>query len=546
MKLFTNIRLKIINIALALVLPIILGVLLYQAKIAQGPFHIFHHSDPSYVYLFNSVNLNYGYVPGHIDHPGTILQYLGAVVIRLTYWVSGTKTTIIEDVVAQPEKYLSILSNVIIVFNVLAFFAIALLADRCFKKVWIGIYLQLIPLFFVDISVFYIYKIMAESMLWIFATYLAFLCIIFWFKKTEATNQNKYIFALSLVVALGITTKLTFIPFAIIPLFLIQNNRKKGYYVLITVLLFILMALPALFSYKYIFDWISNLLIHSGHYGTGKADVVLSANAFLADLTTTISYLLFPIIMVVISGVIWLFKYQKLRQNNILLNKKILLFFLCFFLMLIVNSSLVAKHYDPRYLSIIICFSFGILPVFYLFLQEVFKDKLVIQRLINSLCIIFMIVGVLYSTHTFNDNIVILEQNKQKRTELNNKILKAKEDKAIVIYYYANSSPMFALAFGTSYYAAMLKDTYGYYAHKLNPDMIEWNVTNNKCYVWNIPIPIAKIIEQKKRILLQGSILPESYKNTIKIRNSDTDEIQFPVKLIFDNQSGECIYELLY
>ena len=384
-------------------------------------------------------------------------------------------------------------------------------------------------------------------MLWVFATYLAFLCIIFWFKKSEATNQNKYIFALSLVVALGITTKLTFIPFAIIPLFLIQNNRKKGYYVLITVLFFILMALPALFSYKYIFDWISNLLIHSGHYGTGKTDVVLSANAFLASLKTIIGYLLFPIIMVVISGVVWLSKYQKLRQNNILLNKKIVLLFLCFFLMLIVNSLLVAKHYDSRYLSIIVCFSFGILPVFYLFLQEVLKDKLlVIQRLVNSLCVIFMIVGVLQGTRTFNDNIVTLEQNKQKRTELNDKILKAKEDGAIIIYYYANSSPMCALAFGTSYYAGMLKDTYGYYAHKLNPDMIEWNITNNQCYVWNIPISIAKIIERKKKILLQGSILPESYKNIIKIRNSDVGEIQFPVKLIFDNQSGECIYELIY
>ncbi len=539
-------KLKIIKIIVALVLPIILGVLLYQAKTAQGPFHIWHHSDPSYVYLFNSINLNYGYVPGHIDHPGTILQYLGVIIIKITYWVSGTKTTIIEDVVAQPEKYLSILSNVIIVFNVLAFFVIALLADRYLKRIWIGIYLQLIPLFFIDISVFYIYKIMAESMLWVFATYLAFLCIIFWFKKPEVTNQNKCIFAFSLVVALGIITKFTFMPFAIIPLFLIQNNRKKGYYILITVLLFILIALPALFSYKYIFDWISSLLIHSGHYGTGKVDVILNANAFLSSLETIItSYLLFPIIIVVISGLIWLLKYKEFNHRNALLNKKILLFFLFFFLMVIVNSLLVAKHYDPRYLTIIICFSFGILPVFYLFLQEIFKDKLGIQKIINSLCII-MIVGMLYGTHTFNDGIVMLEQNKQKRTELNDKILKAKEEKTIVIYYYANSSPMFALAFGISF-GGIMKDTYAYYTQKLNPDMIELNITNNKCYVWSKPIPISKIIEQKKRIFLQGSILPENYKNTIKILNDDdTKELSFPVKLIFDNQSGECIYELIY
>ncbi len=537
-------KLKIIKIIVALVLPIILGVLLYQAKIAQGPFYIGNHSDPSYAYLFNSLNLTYGYIPGHVDHPGTTLQYFGAIIIRITYWASGTKTTIIEDVISQPEKYLSIISNAIIVLNVLAFFVLALLADKYFKKIWIGIYLQLIPFFFLDVS-FYIYKIMAESVLWIFASYFTFLCIIFWLKSADITNQNKYIFAFSLVVAMGIITKITFIPFAVTPLLLIQDNRKKGYYVLITLLLFILIALPALFSYEYLFHWIKNLLLHSGQYGNGKKNF-LEISTFLPNLHLIIKvYLLIPVIIFVITSVIWLRNYVSLKQQNPELNRKISLFLITFLILIVVNSILVAKQYSEKYLTPIICFSFGILSIFYLFLQELYKNKLITQRIISIFCV-GLICMPLYNAHTFNNRIAILEDYKQKRMITNEKILNAKKgENTIIIYYYANSSPIFGLAFGISF-SGIMKDTYAYYAHKLNPDMIELNVTNNKCYVWNMPIPIAKIIEQKKRILLQGSTLPESYKNTIKIKNSDIDEISFPVKLIFDNQSGECIYELIY
>lgn len=46
------------------------------------PFYL-HNADPEYCYFFNALNILQGKSPGHVDHPGTPLQMLGALVIRL-------------------------------------------------------------------------------------------------------------------------------------------------------------------------------------------------------------------------------------------------------------------------------------------------------------------------------------------------------------------------------------------------------------------------------------------------------------------------------
>lgn len=232
------------NLLLLLIIPIAFAFFLHQIKVAQGPYHHWQNVDPSYVYLFNSVNLTYGQIPGHIDHPGTILQYLGALVLEINYLISGTEKTLVEDVIKYSEKYLDNIAYFIIFLNVLASFLLGCAANKLFKNVWIGLYLQLVPFFFMDLNLFNITRIAAESLLGIFSLGFVFLCILFWFKEEDFSNKTKYIFIFALCFVLGVITKITFVPMGIFPFLLIKKWSRKLYFLLLSGLLFVLDIFP--------------------------------------------------------------------------------------------------------------------------------------------------------------------------------------------------------------------------------------------------------------------------------------------------------------
>src|SRR4029079_1248187 len=66
-----------------LLLPALLIVVAFQIRTASGPYWFSENLDPSYAYLLNSLNISNLHRPNHIDHPGTPVQTLGAVIIRI-------------------------------------------------------------------------------------------------------------------------------------------------------------------------------------------------------------------------------------------------------------------------------------------------------------------------------------------------------------------------------------------------------------------------------------------------------------------------------
>ncbi len=515
----------------------------------QGSFNLGQNADPAYVYLFNSMNLAHGYIPGHIDHPGTVLQYLGAIVLRVTYLVDGTAPTLIEDVMQKPEKYLHIIANIAIFLNVFAAFLFGFLTDKYTKKLWIGIFLQISPLLFIDILVLFVPKVCAESLILIPTMGVCFLSILFWFKDDAFTNNSKYIFAFAFILALGIITKITFVPFGIIPLLLIKSYKRKMYFVLVTFLLLVLIGMPAFFSYEYLFSWIKGLWGHSGHYGSGEKKF-LDTTTFFANVRAIMAdnkNFVLAVQIVFAIFVIYIVKFKSFLKENPILCKKMGIYFFIFIVILCVNVLFVAKHYRPRYLIPLFSFTYAMLPVFYLFLEEILRDKLVfskvsLQKIAAVVCVCIMALMTWNIKNRYQASVEYFGRYTKGRTET--QMLANKLENAIFLYYYSNSSDKNILVFGINVYAAGLKSTYHYYLHKMHPDMIEFNPSSGWCYNNEKPIGIKEIIKKKKRIFLYGGALSD--KEKIKIRNSDTEEITFPIKLIQDNNTDEFIYEVIY
>lgn len=525
---------------LLLLIPILFSVLLYKAKIAQGPFSLGSNSDPSYVYLINSLNLAHGVLPGHVDHPGTISQYIGAIVLRISYFLDGTTSTIIEDVITKPETYLNYIVYTLIVLNSIALYLISYLAYKFFNKLWLGIYLQLLPFLFIDISIFNIIRVCSESLLWIFAASFSLLSVVFWFRNKEFTTKNKYIYSFALVLALAITNKITFIPFIIVPLLFIYTFKKKLYFLIITFLLLCLFSMPALFSYEYLLHWISGLLIKSGKYGSGNSNFIETENLITNIKLIIIEQknLCFIFLCVVLTSFVFLFKKIKIKNDDSVMYQKLQLFLIAYFLIFFINILLIAKHYEPRYLMPLFSFSFGILPIFYLFLKSQINNSYVSYS-VTIFAIISIFIMSFNAKSKYNLEIARLENTKQLRLKVLEKVKSI--DDAIFLYYYNNSSPFYALTFGISYSKTM-REIYNMYLHEKYPNYYEFNRWNNWCYQFGNQVSIKDILVLNKKIFILGGELGDS----LTIKNSDSELKSFELKKVFNNKSGEIISQLLY
>ncbi|WP_448527972.1 hypothetical protein [Raineya sp.] len=526
---------KLLKIFVFWVLPLIFGYTLYLAKASFTDFHTGYNSDPSYVYLINATNLAYGKNPQHVDHPGTTLQYLGVVVIRTLYWIDGEKSTLAEDVLTYPEKYLHTFANVIIVLNVLASFVIGWIAYHYTQKLWIGIYLQLTPFLFLHIAAFNIPRVAAESLLWIHSTIIALYCILFYTQKERFLDTTKQIWGFSLAIISGIVTKITLAPLGLLPFFFLKKKNDKMYYVLVCIVLFAILAMPALFSHEYFYFWVRGLLIRSGYYNSGEANF-LNFNMFkenIRDLFSTQgSYFIIAFLSSFIVFLAWIQKKSEIDES---IRKKLLLCLLAFVCINIIYLIFIGKHYQYRYALPLLSFGYCFLVIFYMFLSRIFKWYwLVMPSVITSIYIIS------HQKQLFQEELVNTKNEVIKRKQIQENALNEKN--AIILYYYPCSSPKYALGFGLGYSGAM-KVNYRNILKKIYPDYLEFNIWNNWCYSWGEPISIDEIISKNKRILMVGGAITTS---PLEIRKNDTEILSLPIRLVMENGSGEFIYEILH
>ena len=511
------------------VFPVLFGYYLWQYKNAQGPLYLGYDPDPSYVYLFNSVNLAYGKAPGHVDHPGTTVQYLGTISSSITYLFTGNKPTLAEDVISNPEKYLKVFCTSIIFLNVLCSFFLGLVATKHTSNISVGIYFQMIPLMFLPVGNQNVVKISAEALVWVFTSVTTLLCLIYYVKEKEFANSTKFIFSFAVVAVLGFITKITLLPLGLLPLFFISRNQGRIYYVIVSILLFILIALPALFSYEYLFTWIKGLFINSGHYGAGESNFIDTAKF---RLNINMMYESYKFIFVLIALILLLPLLALWRKK--IFNMKIIKCFAAFVMVNVLYIFLISKHYDPRYMIPMLTFDLGFAAIFFLWLAETFKGRYLVV-IVSFLA--FLRVG--FSINDYDKEIAMRQNYEKNYTATYKKLQEYKND--IILYYYPGSSIEYGLIFG-SHLCREMTPFYYHYLDKQFPNVIHYNSNSFWCDIWRKQTPIKDILAQNKRVILYGGgELPQK----INIKNSDNDVKEYSTKLLFDNSSGIYIRQLI-
>lgn len=309
----------------------------------SGP-HFLSRSDPEYVYLLNGMNaalLKFDRI-GHVDHPGTPFQLITGLFIRIIYWVSG-EGKLVEDVITQPEKYLFWSSFFLSIITAYLFFRISILEYKRSNNLFSAL---IIPLSF---SLFYVVvdlpsRYIPDRLLLMILLVFTGLTLNYLY---DGISKKRYALLSGIVMALGVVTKINFLPFLILPVVIIDGWKGKIRYAVSAAIACVLLFLPVYDKFSQFWRFAVQISTHEGLYGSGNQQV-LNTGVFLKNLGLILQdnplFILVTVlaIIVVISVVI---KRGLLKKH-----RKELLVLLGFLLVAAASLVMVAKHYKNYYM----------------------------------------------------------------------------------------------------------------------------------------------------------------------------------------------------
>ncbi|HET6991414.1 MAG TPA: hypothetical protein VFJ43_08830, partial [Bacteroidia bacterium] len=232
-------------------------------------------TDSSYAYLFNGMNLANGKMEiGHTDNPGTTVQIAAGVLIKLIHVFSGKNPDLVNDVLTDPEKYLHILSFIFIVSSCLILFYLGYVVRKWSANTWLAIFIQSgIIVSFPSLTC--MADIRSEPLLIMGGFLYVAICFSFIHEK-EMTQKKmfRYSIKFAAICAFLIITKMTAVPVAILPFFLLRKWKSYFLYLAALPVFTILFFFPALPKTKIFFHWVKDLFFHSGFYGQGKTSII--------------------------------------------------------------------------------------------------------------------------------------------------------------------------------------------------------------------------------------------------------------------------------
>lgn len=258
---------------LLLVIPLLVGCVGFQMRHAAGPFWLGTNCDPAYPYLLNSLSLAQFHPPFHTDHPGTTLQLLGALIVRVTHWLAGTGT-LETDLIAQPEFYLTAIWIVSLATLVVILFGIALWVLRATGDASAAFLLQVPPLLsatcFSELS-----RVTPEIVLLTLSCALGAVVFIHIRRPGSLTDGSLAMLG-GILVGLAMATKLTAIPMGLVPFLVLREWGLRVRYCLFTLGTFIVVMIPVMVGGKFraTVTWIYGLITHTGIYGSGSAGLI--------------------------------------------------------------------------------------------------------------------------------------------------------------------------------------------------------------------------------------------------------------------------------
>jgi hypothetical protein len=315
--------------------------------------------------------------------------------------------------------------------------------------------------------------------------------------------QPKDVAAFGIISGFGLATKLTFFPLLIIPFLVLPRVKPRLIYLLVITGTFVVFTLPIIRQYRRLFQWIKDLLIHSGRYGSGESNVIESAKILsrirnLFDLEPAF----FIALAIGVATLLIVLFIANIKRFSV---ARTPLLILCGLLMAqILQMLVIAKDPATHYLVP----ALALLPVtllasFRLLGQvELFHNTTKVRWLYLAVPVLALILASKTSGET-QTLINRLAAQRDRQLAVYNIVQKEyKED--IVITYFRASSPQYALSFGNGW----ANRSFANNLNRLYPDAYSWDIWSAKFHQWNSQaIELQTIVNNRgnRKVLLQGT-----------------------------------------
>lgn len=247
---------------------------------ARGPAWLGSNSDPAYPYLLNGLNLATGHVPAHVDHPGTPVQLLVAVVLRAAHLVAG-RGALADDVVARPERYLAIAGWVLMVLAAGALALAGRAAWRATGSTVAGLAAGLLP-GLMPVVAAHVVHVKPEPVLVALGALLA-VRTLRTLEPGPAQRPASDAAAFGVLVGLAVACKVSSAPLAALPLLLLRGRALRLRFAAVAAGTAALATLPAWPAMGHFRQFLLGIATHAGQYGSGRP-TLLDRGEYLAGL----------------------------------------------------------------------------------------------------------------------------------------------------------------------------------------------------------------------------------------------------------------------
>ncbi|HXH19854.1 MAG TPA: hypothetical protein VNJ07_12305 [Chitinophagales bacterium] len=328
-----------------LIVPVCVYLAVVPLRQAWGHYYYALHSDPSYLYLFNGLNIAMLKPSAHVDNPGSPVQLISAAVVRTTSFLRN-EDDLQKDVILHSELYIKIINRTLFTLCIIALFFLGVVAYRYTGSLWWSFLLQCVP--FASWQMMRIFLKVSPEMM-IFISCILWIVTLLRLSARDDFRKNHllYTFWFSFLTGFSLAAKLTMIPFLIIPLTLLPLRISVNY-LLLSFIFFLLLIFPAWAHFEYLLSWLGALFIHSSLYGRGAPNVVDFPEALhsLAKLIT-LEHPLYIAVFLAAGLLMMIYRIKMLRDIRYNMDVKIL-FALVF--TVVIQLVMVAKHFNPHYL----------------------------------------------------------------------------------------------------------------------------------------------------------------------------------------------------
>lgn len=262
-------------------------------------------SDPTAAYLFNSLNLAEGLTPRHVDHPGTTVQLIGALIIRLIWlFRAGGQNDLESDFILNLALYEGAISWCLLgLFAAAQLITIIVTFQR--KQPWVPALLLVWPLLVNDYYIFF--TLNAESGLLIFAQ-LA-LCLVY---RQLYRPFAKFELWAAILLALGVASKILFLVWLPV-LFCLSRRRLK--LACLTMLGLLILLAPIAPQIHHSLGFYFDMMTKGGLYGIGEGDDSVG-RTMLGNLPNLFEEFASPMALLGFAIAVCLVRFKHLRNSQ--------------------------------------------------------------------------------------------------------------------------------------------------------------------------------------------------------------------------------------